>query len=670
MVLTEASAQKYFGNQDPVGQTLIYNVSGVQANLMVTGVMQDPPSNTHIKPSFIGNIQYIHELYMQNYEYDFLNQVGDAFAFTYLKVNDPKVLPRIAQDWKSHLTENFANSDNNQGEAYHEAKFTSLADMHFEPNMKWDLEAPSDPSYIPIFFFAAILVLSIACVNFMNLATARSAKRSKEIGLRKTLGGSKRQLVAQFFGESYLMTFIAMVLSFGVVWLALPIFNDLAEKSFSFGEVFQPKFLLIILAVSGLVGLVAGSYPAMYLSSFDPMTSLRGSFSSGRHAEIVRRGLVVFQFSVAIILIISTFVVYQQLQLIHQSNLGQDKDRILSIRLGGFGLDQRSEVFMEQVRQDARFEEVTIANHLPRLPNFGLINVNFRFPDRNNEELEWNKFDVDFDFPKTFNLDFLAGRDFDRTNTADSNGIILNEAAVKVLGVPPEDAVGLTISDRVFNQQLQQQEEVSGRVIGVVADFPYKSVNTRIEPLVIWGTPSAFDRILYIKMAPGNYDAKLAYLETKWKELIPGMPMESWFMDFEFGRLYENERRMSKIFILFAGITIFIAVLGLFALTSYTTERRKKEIGVRKVLGASEQSVVTLLVMHFLKLVLLAFIIAVPVAYLLMDSWLEAFVYRVHVSLGLVLLAGGFVGLITLITVGLDSYRAAVSNPIKTLRID
>ncbi len=670
VIMTESMVRKYFGKEDPMGATLLYNVSGLEANLTVTGIMKDPPANTHLKPTFVGNIKYIHDLYFQNYQYDFLNQPGDAFAFTYLKVNDPKILPRIADDWKSYLTEAFANNENQTAEAYHEVQFTALSDIHFAPGAKWDLEAPADPSYIPIFFLAAFLVLLIACINFMNLATARSAKRAREIGLRKTLGSSKGQLVRQFFGESFVMTFMAVLLSFGVIWLVLPFFNDVANKAFTLRDLLTLKFSLITLAITLLVALLAGSYPALYLSGFDAMSSLRGLFTSGRKAELVRKGLVVFQFAVAIILMVCTMVVYNQLQLIHNTNLGQDKDRILSIRLGGFGLGQRAEVFMEQVKQDLRFEDLSIANHLPRLPNFGLINTNFRFPERNNEELEWNKFDVDFEFPKTFNLSFLAGRDYDPQNTADSNAIILNEAAIKSLKISADEALGLVINDRVYNQQLQQQVELSGRVIGVVEDFPYKSVNSSIEPLVMWGTPSPIDRILYVKMTPGNYDEKLAFLSEKWRELIPGMPMESWFMDFEFGRLYENERRLSKIFILFATITIFIAMLGLFALTSYTTEQRRKEIGVRKVLGASENSLVYLLLLHFFKLVGWAFILSVPISYFLMDRWLDNFVYRVSISFGIIVGAAILVSVVTFVTVSLDTFKAARANPIQSLKVD
>ncbi len=670
VILSEQSAHKYFGDEDPIGKTLIYNVSGVEAKLLVSGVMKDPPSNTHIKPTFIGNIDYIHQLYVQQYQFDFLNSATDAFAFTYIKISDPSVLPRMRSDWKAYMSEVVAGNANLRPDTYQELKFTPVAQMHFEPEMKWEIDAPANPDYIPLFIIAAILVLIIACINFMNLATARSAKRAKEIGLRKTLGGHRWQLMMQFFGESLMMALVAAILSVGLLWLVLPVFNDLAEKQFGVMDLISSEFLLILFSVTFVVGLFSGSYPALYLSNFDPLSSLRGLFRSGRGAENIRRILVIFQFAVAIILLVGTMVVHGQMQLIHDTKLGQDKDRILSIRLGGFGLDDRFEVFRNTVQQDARFEEISVANHLPRLPHFGLINQQFRLPDVENQTVEWNKFDVDFDFARTFDLEIIAGRDFDRMVLSDSNAIILNEAAVNALNLAPSDVVGLTIVDRVFNQQLQQQTDLTGQVIGVVKDFPYKSVNTTIEPLAIWGTPSPIDRICYIKITPGNLNEKIRFLNEQWRSLIPGLPMESWFMDFEFGRLYENERRMSKIFNLFAGITIFIAVLGLFALTSYTTEQRKKEIGVRKVLGASELSLMKLLLVYFGKLILIGYLMAIPISYFLMDRWLDTFVYRVEISLIIVGLAALIVAAITFVTVAWDTYRAAVANPVQTLRVE
>lgn len=670
VVLTETSAQKYFGSQDPMGQTLIYNVSGGEINLTVTGVMKDPPENSHIKPDFIGNIKQVHQHYMQLYEYNFLQQDDDAFAFTYLKVSDARVLDKIADDWKNYMKEAFANSENNQADRYQEAKFTAMADIHFVPEMKWELEAPVNSSYIPIFSITAILVLVIACINFMNLATARSAKRAKEIGLRKTMGSTKKQLIAQFYAESFLMTIVALVLSFVVIAAAMPMFNTITDKVFTVSAMFNWQFGGIVLLLIFVVGIVSGSYPALYLSSFNPMAALRGTFNSGKDAEMIRKGLVVFQFAVSITLIICTLVVNDQLQLINNTSLGKDKDRLLSIRLGGFGLGDRYSVFRDQIEMDSRFEGVSVANHLPRLPHFGQINNMFTFPSRNNEEIEWNKFDVDFNFPSTFDLEFLAGRDFSKEIRSDSNAIVLNQAAVNDLGLSPLDVIGMTIQDRVYSQQLQQRVQITGKVIGVVEDFPYKSVNTEIEPLVIWGSPSPYDRILYVKMTPNQYDEKLAFLRAKWKELIPGLPMENWFMDFEFGRLYKNERKMSSIFILFSTITIMIAILGLFALTSYVIEQRKKEIGVRKVLGASEGSLVGLLLKHFFILVGLAFVIAAPLAWFMMNSWLRGFIYRVDVSIFIILLSGLAVAIITLITVGFDTYKAAIANPVKTLRTD
>ncbi len=667
ILISESAAEKYFGDENPIGKVMEFNHNAGTAKLTVSGVYYDPPSNTHLKSEFLGNIERLAQLYNQSWGYELFNQNDDAFVYTYLKVSNPSGLEKIEEDWKPFL-EGVLDSDNDGAENYAEIKFTTIADLHFEPEMKWELEAPSDASYIPITVLSSILVLVIACINFMNLATARSAKRAREVGLRKTLGSTREQLIGQFYGESLLISVLSVVVSLVIVMLALPYFNDLTGKAFQAADLFNFSSISIVVVLAIIVGFLSGSYPALYLSNFKPIAAMRGLSSSGKGAEYVRKGLVIFQFSVSIILIISALVVYNQLGLIHNSKLGEDKDRILSIRLGGFGLGNGWETFRDEVEQDSRFESVALGNHLPRLPHFGLVNRNFRFPERNNEELEWNKFDVDFNFPETFQLEFIAGRNFDSQIGSDSVGVILNEAAVNSLQVDPSEAIGMTVRDRAWNQQLQQMEDLDGKVIAVVKDFPYKSVKTVVEPLAMWGTPSRWDRIMYVKMTPGDYQAKISVLEEKWKTINAGFPMENWFMDFEFGRLYENERRMGNLFTLFSAITIFIAVLGLFALASYVTEQRKKEIGVRKVLGASSERLIGLLLSHFFILIAISFVLSVPIAWFLMDAWLDNFIYRVGVGSGVIAIAGGSVALVTLITVGFDTYKAASSNPVKVLR--
>ncbi|MEM9325973.1 MAG: FtsX-like permease family protein [Bacteroidota bacterium] len=670
VLISASSAKKYFGDENPLGQVLEYNHRSGTIPLTVSGVYRDAPSNSHMKPEMIANFVRLNQQTIQTWDWDPFTSNFASFMYTYVKLTDANAIPKIQEDWLAYIQETLGNNPNANAADYKELKLTALSDLHFEPEMTWELEAPADSAYLPIFIIAGILVLVIACINFMNLATARSAKRAREVGLRKTLGSTKRQLVIQFYGESFLISFVSVLLSAGAVILLLKPFNQLAGKTFVWSDLVSPPILMVLLLLTLLVTLLSGSYPALYLSSFKPIAALRGLFGSGRGAENIRKALVVFQFGVSIILIIATLVVYSQLQLINTSKLGQDKDRILSIRLGGFGLGDGWIPFRDQVEQDARFEAVTVGNHLPRLPHFGLINRTFRLPESNNEEREWSKFDVDFNFPEVFELEFIAGRNFDPQLRSDSTAILLNEAALLTLQMAPEEVIGMTIRDRVWNPQLQQQVDLDGKVIGIVKDFPFKSVETAIEPLAIWGSPSPVDRILYVKMTPGSYQDKIAVLDKLWKEINPGLPMENWFMDFEFARLYENERRMSSIFILFSVITIFIAAMGLFALASYVTEQRKKEIGLRKVLGASSKNLVGLLLSHFFKLIAIAFVVAIPIAWYAMNDWLNGFVYRVDLSVWIFLVAGFGVSLITFLTVGYDTYRAAISNPVKVLRTE
>ncbi|MEQ9297335.1 MAG: FtsX-like permease family protein [Cyclobacteriaceae bacterium] len=668
VVISETSAKKYFGEEDPIGQVMEFTHNVGKISLTVTGVMHDPPGNSHIKPTFLAPMMRYSEEAKKSWSWDMINQDGDSFAFTYIKVSDTTALSKIRKDWLAWIPQVLANVPNRQPDAYKDVKFTALSQMHFEPEMKWELEAPANANLIPIFTITAFLVLLVACINFMNLATARSAKRAKEVGLRKTLGSTKRQLIFQFYGESFLITILSVLISYVMAILFLSSFNELTGKTIAFQSLYETNTLLILLGLSIFVGLISGSYPALYLSSFKPMAALRGLFTSGKGAERTRQSLVIFQFGISIVLIISTMVVLDQLSLINTSKLGKEKDRILSIRLGGFGLGNSWITFRDQIEQDSRFENVTLGNHLPRLPHFGLINGVFWFPERDNESMEWNKFDVDFNFPATFDLEFLAGRDFNSDIRSDTNAVILNEAAARNLQQSPQDVIGMTIRDQVWSNQLQQQVDLDGKVIGVVRDFPYKSVNTAIEPLTIWGRPHRIDRIMYVKMTPGDLPEKIAYLQEKWQEVNPGFPMENWFLDYEFGRLYENERRISTMFILFSCISIFIAVLGLFALTSYVTEQRKKEIGVRKVLGATNGRLVWLLMTHFLRLIVIAFVLGAPLAWYLMNDWLDGFVYRVEVSPFIMIISALTVTTITLLTVGYDAYKSASANPVRSLR--
>ncbi len=670
VVLSESMVNKYFGEENPMGEIIEFSQNFGTIKLTVTGVMEDPPQNSHLKPTFIANVDAYLQKTEQAWNWNPFQYPGDAFVFTYLKIDQESGIEKIEDDFPGYIKSILENNQNENYEEYESAKLTPIADLHFHPEMKWELEAPADSDYIPIFTITALLVLIIACINFMNLATARSAKRSREVGLRKTLGSTKQQLITQFYGESFLITFLSAVIALGLAIACLPYFNSLTGKAFVHTDILAFETLTIAALLAIFVGLFAGSYPAIYLSSFKPIAALRGIFTSGRSAETIRRGLVIFQFAISVILIICTLVVADQMNLINGRKLGEEKDRILSIRLGGFGLGDDWITIRDQLENNSFVEEIAVANHLPRLPHFGMINRNFRFPERDMEELEWNKFDVDFNFASTFNLEFLAGRNFNRDIRSDSNAVILNEAAVRNLQLSPDEVIGLTIRDRVWNNQLQQQVDLDGKVIGVVKDFPYKSVNTMIEPLTIWGTPSPWDKIMYLKLTPGNYTDKVAEIRTVWQQVSPGMPMENWFLDFEFGRLYENERKMMNLFILFSGLTIFIAMLGLFALTSYVTEQRRKEISLRKVLGASERSVMWLLVFHFLKLVGIAFVLGLPIAWWSMDQWLDSFVYRVDIRLAIILIAGLSVSVVTLLTVGIDTYKTAVSNPVKSLRTE
>jgi putative ABC transport system permease protein len=540
--------------------------------------------------------------------------------------------------------------------------FSRLDDLYFDKQVQWIFEGSGDISYIYIFGSIAVLLIIIASINYMNLATARSTKRSREVGLRKVMGSNRSKLIFQFIIESFLTTLLSLVLSFILAILILPVFNTLAQKDFVISSFFNLRLLGGMAVIIFLVSILAGSYPALYLSKFKPVEVLRGGKLSARGSNPLRKVLVVFQFSITFFLLICTGVLMKQINFLKSSKLNEQGEQILSIRYGGNAPIEKFSAFKNTVLEDPNFTYVTMANHLPRLDYFGGIGIEVKVPEVSDQDYQWSELSVDYDFPKAFNLELLAGRDFNIENPADSNSCLINEAAAKNLDIDLSEAIGLTIEDL-------QSQRIS-KVIGVVKDFPYRSMHHTIGPLRVSARPHPVDQIVYVSLPAENVQAQIQKLESKWKEVFPGIGFDYWFLDQEFGRMYESETRMSDLTESFSIVAIFIACLGLFGLASYMTEQRTKEIGIRKVMGATIGQILGLFLSIFLKMLIISAVLAGPIAFYLINEWLLQFSYHISIDWTIIASAIGIVFGITILTVSYELIKASTANPVNAIRYE
>lgn len=681
IVLCESAAKELFGEEDPINRLLnvshVYSTGGRKVTVMVTGVYKDMPTNSHLRPKYILNILAL-KPFIENLE-TLLNtsmaenQGPNFWTQSMFVCSDATKIPMIEDDLQKRanaIIERF-NLD---------FKFKPLVrkitDVHFDQQINWSISSKSaDEKYLYVFISIAALILLVACINYVNLATARSVTRAKEIGLRKTFGGMRWQLFGQFMLESFVLVLLATLVAILIVILFIPHFNDLTSKSFHFTDIFEPEMLMLIGAVVIGVAILAGSYPALVVSGFQPANVLKGKFAFRKGSNIFRQVLTGVQFVVAVILLAGTVIVVRQMDLMKYSKLNETGKQVVSIRYGGFAgvaNDAKYLAYKQLILQDAEIEAVTLANHLPRLDFFGPINMQMQFPDVSEDKHEWFQLSGDFDFPKTFKLNIIAGRDFDAENISDSTAVLLNESAVHALKLTPETAVGKIIVRPTlvmgYGPPDSTQAPVTGHVIGVVEDFPYRSMHQKIEPLAISPKPHSVDRIIHVRLPAGKVGEKIASLEAKWKQIFPDFGFNYWFIDDEFGRMYENETQVSQITEKFSILAILITCVGLYGLAAFLSQQRTKEIGIRKTMGASNTQVVLLLLGIFARLLLIACVIGLPVTYYLCSEWLSGFAYQTDLSLWVF---GGAIltmALITFITVGFETLKASMANPIVALK--
>lgn len=659
IILTETVARKYFGDQDPIGKTIFGGSD--KKPLEVTGVMADLPSNTHLDFDAV--------LSGENWWYFEQENWTSNNILTYYRISEGTD-PASVQEALNGLVLKYVGAEIlqflgismdaflEQGNAYGLIAMP-MQDIYLESHNSDEIKAPGNRQYLYLFSGIAIFILLIACINFMNLSTARSANRAKEVGVRKSIGAQRQRLMGQFLSESMVYSGIAGVLSFVIILVFLKPFNALAGKTLEFGVLFQPQFVLAFLVFLLVVGLLAGSYPAFYLTSFSPVAVLKGEIRSGVKRSALRSSLVIFQFFISIALMISSLVVYKQLKYMQEKNLGIDKENVLAL-LHVRSLGNNSEAFKQELLAQTGFTAAAYSNVLP--PRLDWTSV-MRTKDKQQDVLCYQNY-VDEDYLDALGFKLAAGRFFSREIPSDTGALLINQTAMALMGWTELDG-----TQEVGGFWNEDGSVTYRRVIGVIEDFNFESLRENVRPLVVMNGAGNNFYEMAIRISPGQITEKISQLEALWKKHSGGAPFEYSFLDEDFNLLFQKEQKMSQIILIFTILAIGIACLGLFGLAAYTTEQRSKEISIRKALGASMANLVTILSKDFTLLVVIAFVIAGPLSYFLLEKyWLQNFAYRTEIDLVLVFLAGLFAIVIAWLTVSYQSFKTAASNPVDYLK--
>ena len=661
VVLTKSAALKYFGTTDVVNKTIETN-DNQSTVYKVKAVVQDVPGNSHFDFEFffsMKNVDYEWNQHLSNnfHTYLLLKPGVDAEAFGKKAMNqyiEKYVLPAAKQFMQIGSMEEFRKAGN-----YLEYSLTPLTRLHLYSDRNYELKPAGNIQYVYIFSAVALFILLIACVNFMNLTTARSANRAKEVGIRKVLGTERKALIVQFLSESTLMVFLSLVIALLLAYIVLPLFNDVANKSMTFESLVSPIILPLLVLLPFIVGLVAGSYPAFYLSSFRPILVLKGRITNKRGT--LRSALVVFQFATSIVLIIGTIVVYRQLNYIQTKDLGYKKEQVLIIN-DAYALNKNITAFKNDVLQMPGVESGTISGFLPVTNSSRSDNSYSSSAVMDSKTgLNMQAWEIDYDYLETMGMSLSKGRNFSKEFGGDSSGIIINEAAVKILGY--DDPIGKNIFRNTTDGRTFKYE-----IIGVVKNFNFESLKQAIGPLAFFLKENP--GLISFKIKNANLTSLIKSIEAKWKTMAPGMPFSHRFLDDSFNDMYRDEQRVGKIALTFSVLAILIACLGLFGLAAFVAEQRTKEIGIRKVLGASVNGLVTLLSKDFVKLVIIAFVIAAPLAWYFMNKWLQDFEYRIQVNWTVFAIAAMIALFIAVATISFQAIKAALANPVKNLRTE
>jgi len=637
LVITENLAVKYFGSENPIGKIISLNNS---TDYTVTGVIQNVPSNSHLQFNYVRSFELFSATGRD------MNNWGDVSYYTYVQLQKGSSIETVNSKLKVLLE----REDPSHNLYY----LQPLTQIHLHSKFNFDFGTRGNIMYVYIFTAASLFILLIACINFMNLATARSGIRAKEIGMRKVVGAKKSDIIKQFYSESILSSLFSLILAYILVLLLLPAFNDLSGKKLSFNLIENTNLLMGLLAIAVFTGLLSGSYPALFLSAFHPIKVLKGTFISGAKGSLFRKILVTTQFSLTIILIIGTLVISKQLSHIRGIDLGYDKEQIVILPLRGIEAESYKTIKSE-LQQNPGIVSTTMTSSLPTFIGSGTSGAEWDGKDPETK-IQMQISAVDFDYLDTFRIEMVAGRFFSKEFPADVSNVVLNEAAIKAMGI--ESPIG---------KRFRSLSE--GQIIGIVKNFHYKSLHTEIEPLILLMNP---DNISYacIRINTENISGTIGFIEDTWKKLVPNFPFEYSFLDERLDNLYKAEASMGLVFKYFTVLGMFIACLGLFGMASFTAEQRTKEIGIRKILGASVPNVVSLFSKEFTKLVLISNLIAWPAAYLIMNKWLQSFSYRTNIGIWTFLSSAVLALVIAFITVSYQSIKAALTNPVESLHYE
>ncbi|MCX2681742.1 ABC transporter permease [Galbibacter sp. EGI 63066] len=648
IVLSETASKKYFGNENPVGKSLRILDKGFQTK--VTGVMKDIPGNSHIKADIILSMTTFTQVLDKDLDNDWGNY--EPYAYVLLKPNVD--VAQLESKFPAFMKRNF-EKQMEASKMYVSLLLVPLKEIYMHSTRGGPIVGNINNIYV--FSIIAIFILLIACINFINLTTARSVERAREVGIRKAVGAGKKQLGFQFLGESVIISILAFLISVILLTLLLPYFNVMAGKTISEGVFSNPYQIIILFIFSIGIGLMAGIYPALVLTSYDPVNVLKGSFSKGNRGVVLRKGLVVLQFAISITLIIGTIVIYMQTNYMRSQELGFDKEQMLVMETQ---VSPAQKAFQDAINKLPGIVSTSRASSVPGGNNSEALS---ELENKDGDLLQTvvNLYFVDFDYLSQLGVEFISGRGFSRDFASDSTqAMIINEATVDLLGYAnPENALGAR-----FNQWGRE-----GQIIGVVKDFNFNSLQQQIEPLSIRIEQTRLN-LVTAKIRANTIEKTMAQIKKQWEIAFPEEPFNFYFLDQLLDKQYRSEQRFGTLFLWFAILAISISCLGLLGLTAYSTIQRKREISIRKVLGASISKVVNLVSLEFLKLVGIAFLIAMPISWLIMNHWLKDFAFRINIQWWMFAIAGTTALLLALVTIGFHSMKAAIQNPIKNLRTE